>query len=98
MKSKSGEKTVRPRFIYCLRRRMESRRIMPKKTQEIEIEKAQLDSLLTLHQAATTNCLDFLGTALILHDCTTPSKIAQTYAIKLLPGEGGLRIKAGGVG
>jgi hypothetical protein len=38
--------------------------MMPKKIQEIEIEKIHPDPLLSLHQGVTTNCSDFLGTAL----------------------------------
>jgi hypothetical protein len=40
--------------------------MMPKEIQEIEIEKIHPDPLLSLHQGVTTNCSDFLGTALSL--------------------------------
>jgi hypothetical protein len=40
----------------------------PKRKQEIEIEKTHRNPLTSFHQALTQNWLDFLGTALILHD------------------------------
>jgi hypothetical protein len=42
--------------------------MMPKEIQEIEIEKIHPDPLLSLHQGVTTNCSDFLGTALVKNE------------------------------
>src|SRR5213080_2745593 len=64
MNSTSLEKTVRPRFIYCLRNRLGRSRMTPKWSRKIEIEKIHPDPLLSLRQAVTANGSDFLGTVL----------------------------------